>query len=288
MPPATLAHRLRFLLLALGLLGTLAGLAWIGLVDYHQRAGLLGTPLPIFFAQGLRHYYTGLSIFLGLFFLTQYLFLRPPLRRHRRQPWIQQLAEPARPMLLSAIIAGLMAMLLSTALLATLLELPDLWADFVFQTSYGNWAVWSAMALAWILWSLVFAFYRPDADRYTQYSRVLNALLAGSLLESLIAAPVQALTYHRDDCYCVRGSYTGLVFGLTVLFWAFGPAIFLLFLREKVRLARAAPLCPQCAYDLRGSIAAGSTTCPECGAPIPRQAILMAKRLEKGDTTHYL
>jgi len=27
-------------------------------------------------------------------------------------------------------------------------------------------------------------------------------------------------------------------------------------------------ICPECRYDLRGSIAGGSTRCPECGAPI--------------------
>lgn len=28
-------------------------------------------------------------------------------------------------------------------------------------------------------------------------------------------------------------------------------------------------VCPGCEYDLTGSLAAGSTTCPECGRPIP-------------------
>jgi hypothetical protein len=34
-------------------------------------------------------------------------------------------------------------------------------------------------------------------------------------------------------CYCAAGSYTGLVLGGTVPIWAFGPALILLFLREK-------------------------------------------------------
>ncbi len=35
-------------------------------------------------------------------------------------------------------------------------------------------------------------------------------------------------------------------------------------------------ICPECRYDLRGSIAGGSTRCPECGAPIQSRSPIEA------------
>jgi hypothetical protein len=63
--------------------------------------------------------------------------------------------------------------------------------------------------------------------------RVVRGLIAGSVLEMLVAVPIYVT--REDDCYCARGSYAGLVFGVTVILWAFGPGVFLLFMREKRR-----------------------------------------------------
>jgi hypothetical protein len=63
--------------------------------------------------------------------------------------------------------------------------------------------------------------------------RVIRGLIAGSVLELFVAVPIYAT--RQDECYCARGSYAGLVFGTTVLLWAFGPGVFLLFVKEKHR-----------------------------------------------------
>ena len=44
---------------------------------------------------------------------------------------------------------------------------------------------------------------------------------------------------HDEDCWCARGSWTGLVFGGTVLIWAFGPALIPLFFRQAQLVRRA-------------------------------------------------
>lgn len=41
--------------------------------------------------------------------------------------------------------------------------------------------------------------------------------------------------------WCARGSYTGIVFGATVLIWAFGPALLPLFLRQRELRCRNEP-----------------------------------------------
>jgi len=65
----------------------------------------------------------------------------------------------------------------------------------------------------------------------------------GSILEVLVSGPIQALTAEhaggiKENCYCAKGSYTGLVFGLTALLWLFGPGVAFLALREKLRRQR--------------------------------------------------
>jgi len=61
----------------------------------------------------------------------------------------------------------------------------------------------------------------------------LFLLILMVFVSNFVSVPVYAT--RQDDCYCARGSYTGLVFGATVLLWAFGPGVFLLFVREKRR-----------------------------------------------------
>ena len=82
-------------------------------------------------------------------------------------------------------------------------------------------------------WHAAWVFGRSLAPR---------ALLAGTVLELLVSGPAHVWAVRRQsaglfdhDCYCARGSYTGLVFGCTALVWLFGPGVFLLVLRERKR-----------------------------------------------------
>jgi hypothetical protein len=63
-----------------------------------------------------------------------------------------------------------------------------------------------------------------------------------------------------------------------VVVFAMGLLLALLFLRPRYRRElheRATSTCPACGYDLRGSLAAGSRTCPECGAQVPENAVAL-------------
>jgi len=96
-----------------------------------------------------------------------------------------------------------------------------------------KWMFLTIPAILWCLWSVIFWVYWRRSDYYTWTGRVIRGLIAGSVLELFVAVPIYAT--RQDDCYCVRGSYAGLIFGTTILLWAFGPGVFLLFVREKHR-----------------------------------------------------
>jgi hypothetical protein len=239
----TLAYRLRWVMLIAAVLCLAVWIAWVfalpifgWLVD--KPAGFLGTPLIFFDIDSSTNYVHAAGL-CGVLLLTQWAFLRP------RGNWSMRLADHSRPLWTSIIAAAFIAMLLSIGAIAIVMEIPDWWAQMADNLQLLLWPVWIAMAVLWIIWIVVFALYWRSGDRYTQLTRMVRGLIAGSVLEMLVAAPVQAMCYDRGkDCYCSRGSYTGLVLGGTALIWAFGPGVVLLFLREKYRrqkLLTAAP-----------------------------------------------
>lgn len=226
--------------------------------------GLGGTPLTAgrssFGARlSLFAYAISVFVFLGIVFAAQWAFLRP------RPGWITRLATEGRPLRTSILAAAAMAMLLTTGFVAILFELPNWWEPLI-DSNVGLAGIWAGMLIVWAIWAWIFAVYWKQGDRYTQLGRVIRALITGSLLEALVAIPVHiVVTRQRTDCYCYRGSYTALVCSGTVLLWAFGPGLVLLYLRERYRQERLIPHCKRCGYDLRAS----KEICPECGTPIP-------------------
>lgn len=241
----TFAHRIRWALLSLALLCWAAGLFWIANVAWpglkilpHDPQsgmglfGVMGMPFDI----GKGTYWTVVAIYLGVFLLTQWLFLAP------RGSWRIEPAQEGRPLRRSVITAALMAALLTLGAAASVMELEGVWVSFAYKDQYEPryWPMLLALGVLWALWSAAFFLYWLQGDRYTQLGRVVRGLIAGSILETLVAAPVHVWvlshsTEKEKECYCVRGSYTGLVLGGTVLLWAFGPGVALLFLREKQR-----------------------------------------------------
>lgn len=230
-----------------------------------EFAGVLGTPATLppleklgepwnFIANGL--------IWAGLLLLMQWLFLRPVGK------WRIRLADKGRPMRSAVAAAAFAAMLLTVGLLATLLELPNLW-QHVVTDEWLFCLLWGVMLSLWGVWAGVFYMYWQAGDQYTQLTRMIRGLLAGSAVQGLIATGVYAANPHQENCYCVKGSYTGLIFGGSALLVCFGPGILLLFLREQHRaMALGDPQCKHCGYNLRGTVAAGLKQCPECGRAI--------------------
>jgi hypothetical protein len=140
----------------------------------------------------------------------------------------------------AVVAAAFMAMMLTVGALATLLELADLWDDAIED----DWMVPVGSSVVWIVWALVFYAYWRKGTRFDQLRTMAHRLIVGSILELLVATGVYAFKSDSEDCWCARGSYTGLVFGATVMIWAFGPGLLFLFLREKEYRRRLWPSPP--------------------------------------------
>lgn len=273
------AYRLRHVLLVLALVSLLIGFAWLVMPYFNDTlvsgsdfffAGLFGTPLTLgkLAEQGELSYGINIAVVVGLLLAAHWAFLRPGRR------WTVRLSATGRPLKSAVFAAAFMAMLLTTGMIALLLELPGWWQTIMggmddvygWSRGWGLAVIWAVMLVVWGLWAWVFFIYWRQGDRYTQLGKMVRALIVGSLLEAFVAVPVHVWATRQRECYCCRGTYTTLVLAGTVLLWAFGPGIILLYMREKHRRAALFAVCAKCGYDLRGN--PDAKTCPECGADL--------------------
>lgn len=254
----------KWLLLSAGVCATLAGASLLFRPGWLDSVGILGTPVApfsdntsVWYATPMARmevvYYGVTAVFVGVMLLAQWVVLTP------MGAWRPKLAAHARPGKPAAVAGGLIAMLLTIGLLAVVLEVGGQWRGMTFREQVSPSVdseleggvrrartladravivqdfrpVWVAMLAIWAAWAVVFWRYYRTVDQWTALTRTVKWLLAGSVLNVLAGSAVHAS--REGDCHCARGSYTGLVFGLTAAVWLFGPGVFLLFLRERRR-----------------------------------------------------
>ena len=128
----TLAYRLRKLILISGIIFTIAGILWAILPFFNESLegkidfdffGLMGTVLIVnpVAADSELFYGINVAVVFGVLLLAQWAFLRPG------KGWTKRMLTVSKPMKTSIFAAGLMATLLTTGLIALLLELPNWW-----------------------------------------------------------------------------------------------------------------------------------------------------------------
>ncbi len=237
------AYRFRRWILVVGVVFSVAGGIWAILPFFSDMfggegndnsfSGLLATPLAFhqFAWKSELCYLLDLVVVAGLLLLAQWAFLRPG------KDWKVRMLTEGRPLKTSIFAAAMMAMLLTTGAIALLLELPDWWEPVLGdeEDMVRPFLILAVMGVLWSVWAWVFWVYWKQGDRYTQLGKMIRGLVAGSILEVMVAVPVHIWAARQRECYCCRGTYTTLVLGGTVLIWAFGPGIILLYWREKYR-----------------------------------------------------
>jgi len=212
-------------------------------ISEYLGGGIAGTPFsPLTIVNGTgpsisaeeerKVYWMRASVYVFLFLFTQWLFLTP------RGSWRIKVSTTGPLPRRAALAAGFLGMLLAMGFIAALLEIPDWWISLTTETGLNSrqhfGVVWILMGLLWVFWTFVFYHYFRGMERYSAMARLFRWLIAGTVLELLIAGPAHALIvyYRGDDCYCERGTWTGVAFGCTAAFWLFGPGAALLMMRE--------------------------------------------------------
>jgi len=166
-------------------------------------------------------------LWLAVMFISQFALLAVPVRIARIRPVTQS------PLWQTILAGGLMAGGLAAGALLSIFE-------FITQgQGSGNGFIWGALGFAvltWAIWALVFFRMSRTAEPVDVVSRQCRALLKGSILELLIAVPTHVVARYRDYCCAGYLTFIGLTMGVSVMFFAYGPAVFFLYVERWKRL----------------------------------------------------
>ncbi|HEV8379128.1 MAG TPA: hypothetical protein VGP99_09790 [Tepidisphaeraceae bacterium] len=109
-----------------------------------------------------------------------------------------------------------------------------LWEWLKFTGDASAWAVVGIAGVSWVLWSFVFWRMSASVEPASIASRLHRYLLAGSVLELLIAVPTHIAVRRRQECCAGIATGIGICAGVAVMLLAFGPSIgFLYYKRWK-------------------------------------------------------
>ena len=198
------------------LVGLIGPVAWAAF-------GSWVNPLGVFFR------FFPLWLGLGLMVLCQAALLALPVRLAQRRPVTR--IPVFWSMLAAAVMFAVLAVGMGFAVWEVFLQA---W-NHESWTNVGQavtWSVAGCVAAIWFVWAFAFAFYMGRTEPQGMIRRAVHWLIAGSILELLVAIP--AHVYARCKDHCCGGVWTvwGLAAGIAVMLFAFGPGVFLLFTRR--------------------------------------------------------
>jgi type IV secretory pathway VirB3-like protein len=166
--------------------------------------------------------------FLGVMMAGQAVMLLVPVDLARQRP------TSRRSVLRLVLASGLMMGLLGAGMGASILE-------FIKQDKalelLGNGVPLLAVAVpVWAVWSIIFYRTGRDTAPMDVLTKQCSYLLKGSILELLVAVPSHIVARARNYCCAGFSTFLGIAFGVSVMLFSFGPAVFFLFAHHWKRL----------------------------------------------------
>ena len=193
------------------------------------------------FGQAVTSYtYLPYWLWLAIMAVSQFVLLSVPVR-------VASLRPVSRgPIWRTVIACGLMAGGLAVGAFLSLYEF--FIRDKPVKESWSEWPALIIGLLTWGIWAIVFARMSRATTPTDLVSRQCRALLKGSVLELLIAVPTHIVARCRDYCCAGLMTFIGLTMGLSVMLFAFGPALLFLFAERWKRLHPAPAKGTKSAY----------------------------------------
>lgn len=103
------------------------------------------------------------------------------------------------------------------------------------------WLYLAPTGALWLLWSIAFHRLARRLEPTDFVGTLCQQLLRGSILELLVAVPCHIVVRARDFCCAGILTLFGLAMGVSVMLFAFGPAVYFLFVARARRLQAAKP-----------------------------------------------
>jgi hypothetical protein len=99
------------------------------------------------------------------------------------------------------------------------------------------WAVIGSAVAVWIAWSVVFVILSANRNPQSLGMKLHHFLIAGSVLELLVAVPAHLVVRRRTECCAGMLTGTGICIGAAIALVSFGPSVLLLFHRRCRQIA---------------------------------------------------
>jgi len=94
---------------------------------------------------------------------------------------------------------------------------------------------WIAIGIgvaAWLIWSLIFALVARSRIPEDFGAKLHRWLIAGSVLELLVAVPTHLVVRKRTDCCAGIATMSGICIGIVVMVLGFGPSVVFLYYKR--------------------------------------------------------
>jgi hypothetical protein len=190
-------------------------------------------------ASGLYLIYSawGYWVWVGFITLCALLLIAAPVRLERAPN------RSRRPLTLTIVATGLFLTLLLFGAVISIGEVLAHGNALGWLGSDGTAAIVKLAFLTvglWVLWAAVLYWVTRRAAPLAAARTVARTLLAGSILELLVAVPSHVIVRGRDEC--CAGMYTalGLVTGISVMLLSLGPGVFFLYRERMARIRQPA------------------------------------------------
>lgn len=167
---------------------------------------------------------------LGAMLLCQAALLAVPVRLERRRPVTRG------PLLSTLLASGLMMGVLGSAYFMSVAC--AIWGDGALE-EWVLWALLGGVVLVWGAWTWVFLRFRRKAGDGAMVATACRFLLAGSILELLVAVPCHVWVRRKDVCCADGFTFLGIAMGVAVMLFSFGPGVLFLYAERCRRLTPA-------------------------------------------------
>lgn len=94
---------------------------------------------------------------------------------------------------------------------------------------------WLFLGAAWLIWGALLWVYVKDVPRIQVLRKLARVAFVGSLAEMVASVPAHVIVSRRPGCMVGIGTGIGIIAGMCVMLFSFGPAIVMLFLRPRYR-----------------------------------------------------
>ncbi len=171
----------------------------------------------------------GFWLIIAVLIIAQFLLLRIPVAVANRRPLKQ------RSVWSTVITAALMMTLLvcgaGVSIFEIITKLEPKWDGDEWW-----WVLAGLGPTTWGMWAIYFYRSTHGSAPEVQMNKLKRYLWTGSILELLVAIPTHIVARQRADCCAGALTFIGLTCGISVMLFAFGPAVYFLFVERWKRL----------------------------------------------------